>query len=152
MKKIGISDVFLGFAPEIETAISNLTEVGINISTGILLGLPGRTIRQDEETTEVLKSLVEKYPSVKRVLISLAIPFAGSPWYYRLLTDKHICKAYQDITGRILSDDDDPEYLTLVKLSLDGSFEKVASIASKLREELSKKIKVGSFGFIEGSN
>jgi hypothetical protein len=87
------------------------------------------------------------------VLISLAIPLAGSNWFNSLCSCDDILDSFKETTGEDLMYSDVIDYRVLHELSLrqesDLSHEDLIDAMNYLRVNLSEKVTVGCFGGIE---
>jgi radical SAM superfamily enzyme YgiQ (UPF0313 family) len=162
---VGVYEVFLGFETAdndiarqahkagyspIEKALANAKRLDISACIPVMFGLPGETAASAKATAQKVLELVSEF-SIRMVLVSLAMPLAGSPWYEMLCQDPRIVAAY-NLGDRDLLTDDDPDYLHLLELSLTQSGTRLAEIIKVmdgLRSQLVGRVALGSFGAIE---
>jgi len=166
MAKLGIYEVFLGFETadneiaaranrtttlvKIENAIQNLQRVNVSVCLPIMFGLPGENTSTIEETSTHTKLLINKYNNIRMVLISLAIPLAGSLWFKQLTSNSKVVAEYN--TAGDLMNEDEFDYFRLLELSLKLEGTKISDIVKivrKLKEDLKNQVIIGSFGAIE---
>lgn len=169
LSDIGVYEIFLG----LETADSRISKIAghkssienvgdviellqkkkIYVCLPFIFGLPGEAKNTVKKTKESACELVRKYTNIRMVLISLAIPLIGSPWFKKLCSNQSVLKQYNEVTGDDLMKCDIIDYYELLKISLDlYSFVNIDSLVESvyaLQEMLSQYVPVGCFGGIQ---
>jgi radical SAM superfamily enzyme YgiQ (UPF0313 family) len=165
MAEASVYEIFLGFEtaderiaarsnrdPEslinIDRAIANLEREEISVCLPIMFGLPGETVATARATARKILELVSERSNIRLVLVSLAMPLAGSGWFRKLSSSARIIKGYP-----ALKTDDELNYFKLLALSLQQSetdINKILEVMEELKADLKKsRVEVGSFGAIE---
>lgn len=168
LAKIGVKEVFIGLESfdnnilemankhnnyeMLDGVLNKLQKHNIFVFLPIIFGLPGESINSLTTAINQVKNTIEKHQNVRRMLISLALPLAGSSWFNTLVSDETVRKLYNEITNDNLFMTDNINYEVLFSISL-ICYSKVAydSILNTLRKLrcLLPPDKMASFGGLE---
>ena len=141
LKKIGVNFVFIGveninpkiqsnfhkkFNEEtIEIILKDMKKLGMKALMGYMYGLPGETKQTISNSTNFLKSLVEKYKdNIGLILNNIVVPIMGSDLYSSIIRNEKINIAYSSLTNESLSESDNINYELLQRLMIEiGDFD-----------------------------
>lgn len=167
-RRVGVSELFVGLEttdPEVNKwsghavsreqillAFSRLQEHGIGVCMPLLFGLPHESPSSLDHSEALACELVERFDNIRMVLISIAVPLIGSPWFSQLLQDQFVRTAYGD---NDLASTDAPDYARLSQLSIQRfctvTPSQIAATVDRLRSRLVGRVTVGCFGALDNS-
>lgn len=126
-------------------ALDRLRDHGCSICLPFMFGLPGETGESANKTVDFALNVAETHRP-RMVLVSLAVPIAGSRWFQKLSNDPVVHKNYFLQTGRDLKMDDSPDYKILWLETNKGHEDSIISAYDRLRNLLPQRIEFGDFG------
>lgn len=162
--KLGVYEVFLGAETasddisqrvghqssrkEVEEAIAQLGQAGISVCLPFMFGLPGETETSAQATHAWAEELVGRFDNIRMVLVSLAMPLVGSPWFSALANDSDsYLRYYYNTTGGQLESEVEIDYAVLWWIA-NPQFAGVLQAYDSLHDHLaaSGRVQVGDFG------
>lgn len=168
-RKAGVSELFVGLETANSTVnkwcgrklsrqqilhtFSRIHAHGIGVCMPLLFGLPHESRSSLNQSEALASELIERFDNIRMVLISIAVPLIGSPWFSQLVEDHTIRYAYgqHDLTTT-----DIPDYARLSELSIsrfcNATSAQIAATLERLRSTLANKVAIGSFGALDQSD
>lgn len=136
LKQIGVFNLFFGSenydnnlvqkmnkkptsVEDAKRVVAALYEYGCVKSTmSYIIGYSGENKMSLEQNLRSLEEFVKLDGALERLYISRAIPFKGTPWCKELEANAGLAEQYLCRTGKVLVDDDYPDYEVLSDLAI----------------------------------
>ncbi|MEI6808642.1 MAG: cobalamin-dependent protein [bacterium] len=119
--------------------IERYEESGIDVITGILLGLPGENRQSLADNLELIRRIARS-PNVHEMVVNSALPLPGSQYFADCVEDERIVQEYNRLSGCDLRTTDRIDVALLSRIFIDYKteikYEPVLAALKQIRDEV----------------